>query len=112
MLETYTRIYTLADEPAAPRLRQLAPLRSIGNAAPAIAKLRMNKSAEEIALIQRATDVTLDAHRTAWQHATAGLYEYQIAAAMSGVYMADAQKREKTLWRFMVVLGWGVCVFC
>lgn len=87
LLETYARIYTLADEPAAARLRQLAPLRSIGNAAPAIAKLRMNKSSEEIALIQRATDVTLDAHRAAWQHAAPGLFEYQIAAAMTGVYM-------------------------
>src|SRR6202011_1199898 len=87
LLETYARIYTLAEEPAAARLRQLAPLRSIGNAAPAIAKLRMNKSSEEIALIQRATDVTLDAHRAAWQHAAPGLFEYQIAAAMTGVYM-------------------------
>ncbi len=89
MLEAYARVYTLADQPAAARLRQLAPLRDIANAAPSIAKLRMAKSPEEIALIQHATDVTLAAHRAAWQRAAPGLYEYQVAAAMTETY-ADA----------------------
>jgi len=86
MLQAYARIYTLADQPAAARLKQLAPLRDIANAAPGIAKLRMAKSPEEIALIQHATDVTLAAHRVAWQRATPGLYEYQVAAAMTETY--------------------------
>ena len=86
VLEAYSRIYTLVDHPAAARLRQLAPFRDISSAALAIAKLRMNKSPEEIALIQYATDVTLEAHRAAWQRAAPGLYEYQIAAAMLDVY--------------------------
>ena len=89
LLEAYARIYTLSDQPAAARLRQLAPLRDIANAAPAIAKLRMAKSSEEIALIQHSTDVTLAAHRAAWQRAAPGLYEYQIAGAMAETY-ADA----------------------
>jgi Xaa-Pro aminopeptidase len=89
VLQTYTRIYTLEDQPASARLKQLAPLRAIGNAAPGIAKLRMSKSPEEIALIQHATDVTLEAHRAAWQRAAPGVYEYQVAATMSGIY-ADA----------------------
>jgi Xaa-Pro aminopeptidase len=49
----------------------------------------MTKSPEEIALIQRATDITLEGHRAAWQRAAPGLYEYQVAATMSEVY-ADA----------------------
>jgi len=86
MLETYARVYTVADSPAAARLKQLAPLRTVGNASTAIAKLRMNKSPEELALIQRAIDVTLDAHRAAWQRAAPGLYEYQVAATMTGIF--------------------------
>ena len=61
VLQTYTRIYTLEEQAASTRLKQLAPLRAIASAAPAIAKLRMSKSPEEIALIQHATDVTLEA---------------------------------------------------
>ena len=86
VLEAYSRLYTLVDQPSTQRLRQLAPLRDISSAALAIAKLRMSKSPEEIALIQHATDVTLEAHRVAWQRAAPGLYEYQIAAAMMDVY--------------------------
>ncbi len=86
VLDAFTQIYTLKDEPAATRLGQLAPLREIGNAAPAIAKLRMHKSPEEIALIQHSTDITLQAHRAAWRRAAPGLYEYQIAATMAAVY--------------------------
>ncbi len=89
ILQAYARIYTLADQPAAARLKQLAPLRDIANAGPAIARLRMSKSPEEIALIQHATDVTLEAHRAAWRRAAQGLYEYQIAAVMTETY-ADA----------------------
>jgi len=86
VLEAYSRLYTLVDQPAAARLKELAPLRSISGAALAIAKLRMHKSPEEIALIEHATAVTLDAHRLAWQRAVPGLNEYQIAAAMMDVY--------------------------
>jgi Xaa-Pro aminopeptidase len=92
-LESYPRVYTLLDQPAASRLKQLAPLRDPASAALAIAKLRMHKSTEEIALIQHSIDVTLQAHRSAWQRATAGVYEYQIAAGMMDAYMAAGCER-------------------
>ena len=87
VLESYSRIYTLADSLRSVRLKQLAPLRDIGSAAPAIARLRMHKSAEEIALLQHSIDVTLQAHRAAWQRAAPGVYEYQIGAGMMDVYI-------------------------
>ena len=93
VLQAYARIYTLTDQPAAARLKQLEPLREISNAASAIAKLRMSKSAEEIALIQRATDVTLEGHRAAWQRAAPGLYEYQVAATMTGIFAESGCER-------------------
>ena len=86
VLEAYAGIYTLTDQPAAARLTQLAPLRKIADAAPAVASLRMHKSPQEIALIQHATDITLEAHRAAWRRAAPGLYEYQIAATMTDVF--------------------------
>jgi Xaa-Pro aminopeptidase len=76
----------LTDQPAAARLKLLEPLREISNVASAIAKLRMSKSPEEIALIQRATDVTLQGHRAAWERAAPGLYEYQVAGTMTGIF--------------------------
>ena len=93
VLEAYFRIYTLTGQPAADRLKQLAPLRDVANAAPAIAKLRMHKSAEEIALIQRATDATIAAHRAAWRRAAPGVYEYEVAATMTDVYSEKGCER-------------------
>jgi len=93
VLEAYARIYTLVDQPAAAKLKELAPLRPVSGAALAIAKLRMHKSPEEVALIQKATDVTLAAHRLAWQRAAPGMYEYQIAAAMMDSYQEAGCER-------------------
>ena len=62
-------------------------------AAPAIAKLRMKKSQAEIALVQQATDVGMEAHRTAWKRIKPGLMEYQVAAAMSNVYFDHGCER-------------------
>src|SRR5205085_12604381 len=71
----------------------LAPLREIVNAAGAIAKLRMDKSPAELAFIQKATDVSVEAHRAAWKAAAAGMYEYQVAAAMMNVYFSHGCER-------------------
>ena len=80
------KIYTVENDAASASLRTLLPLREIGNASPAIARLRMKKSPAEIAMIQHSTDATIDAHRAAWKRIEAGLYEYQIASVMSAVY--------------------------
>src|SRR5207244_1947735 len=77
----------------AAKLDRLAPLREILDARPAIAKLRMKKSPEEIALIQRSTNVSLEAHRAAWKRAAPGLYEYQIAATMESVFSENGCER-------------------
>jgi Xaa-Pro aminopeptidase len=92
-LESYAHLYTLTDQPAAARLKQLAPMRDVASASVAIARLRMHKSAEEISLLQHSIDVTLQAHRAAWQQAAPGLYEYQIASRMMDVYMAAGCER-------------------
>ena len=53
----------------------------------------MHKSPEELSLIQRSIDVTLEAHRTAWKRAAPGEYEYQVAAAMTAVYFGEGCER-------------------
>ena len=89
LMRQYPRLYALKGT----RLEKLAPLREISDAQPAIAKLRMKKSPEEIALIERATNVSIDAHRAAWKRAAPGLYEYQIAATMTGIFAENGCER-------------------
>lgn len=91
-LERYSRIYTLG-QPAVDMLKSLAPLRDISDAGPLIARQRMHKSPAELALLQKSVDVTIAAHRTAWKRAAPGLYEYQVAAAMSSVYFDHGCER-------------------
>ncbi|MBI4874074.1 MAG: M24 family metallopeptidase, partial [Acidobacteria bacterium] len=52
-----------------------------------IARLRMKKSAQERELIQRATEVTIDAHLAAWKRAAPGLFEYQAATTFTATLM-------------------------
>ena len=85
-LETTTKIYGLIDFNRPQPLRRLANTRKLENAAPILFPMRMHKSPAEIELLQQSVNVTLDAHRAAWQRTAAGLYEYQIGATMVNVY--------------------------
>jgi len=91
-LDRYSRIYTIGDQSTV-LVKALAPMRDVSGAAPMIARLRMHKSPEELALLQRSVDVTLEAHRAAWKRAAPGLYEYQIAASMADVYFDEGCER-------------------
>jgi Xaa-Pro aminopeptidase len=86
LLESSKNVYTLTSDLQAQKLHQLSLYHTRMDAGPPIARLRMVKSPAEIDLIQHSTDVTVAAHRKAWSMMKSGLYEYQIAAAMSNVY--------------------------
>ena len=73
-LSEHERVYTLPNSTFGDKLKSLYPFRDISDAAPLIAKLRVKKSAAEVAAIQRATDVSLEGHRAAWKRMAAGLY--------------------------------------
>jgi Xaa-Pro aminopeptidase len=47
----------------------------------------MKKSEAEIAAIQHATDVSIEAHRAAWKRVTAGEHEYHVAAAFLETFL-------------------------
>jgi Xaa-Pro aminopeptidase len=91
-LEHFDRVYTVSEQSTS-QIKALAPLRDVSDASLTIARLRMHKSAEELALIQKSIDVTLDAHKAAWKRAAPGLYEFQVAATMTDVYFDQGCER-------------------
>lgn len=74
-------------QPAAPRA-QLKDIRA------QIAALRQVKSPDEIALLTRAIEMTVDSHLAAMRMARPGLYEYQIAAKMEEVHAMSGSESE------------------
>jgi Xaa-Pro aminopeptidase len=86
-LSAHEKVYALPNSAFTDKLKPLYPFRDISDAAPLIAKFRMKKSAAELAAIQRATDVSLEAHRAAWKRMAAGLYEYQLEATLMNSFI-------------------------
>ncbi|HYZ87534.1 MAG TPA: Xaa-Pro peptidase family protein [Bryobacteraceae bacterium] len=92
-LESGKKIYTLAGDERADALKQTLRNREFADVGLPIARLRQVKSKAELKLIQRATDVTLDAHREAWRMIRPGVKEYQIATEMAGTYFSQGCER-------------------
>jgi Xaa-Pro aminopeptidase len=86
-MESAETIYALGGDVQARDLARLAPLHERRDAADLVTRLRLKKSAAEIALIRKATEATVAAHRAAWKRMKPGLVEYQIAATMVGTYL-------------------------
>jgi len=85
----HEKLYALQNSEIADKLRSLYPFRTIADATPVIAKLRMKKSPAEIAAIQHATDVSLEAHRALWKRIAAGMYEYQLQATLVDTFLEN-----------------------
>lgn len=86
-LESSARISALLREPYITRLKSLAPLRELEDAESKLGPLRAKKSAAELELIQRSTDVSVEAHRAAWRRIAPGVAEYQVAATMTSAML-------------------------
>jgi Xaa-Pro aminopeptidase len=86
-LESSARISALLREPYVTRLKSLAPLRELEDAESKLGPLRAKKSAAELELIQRSTDVSVEAHRAAWRRIAPGVAEYQVAATMTSAML-------------------------
>ena len=55
-------------------------------------EMRLFKSADEVKLMQRAADISVEAHRAAMRAARAGIHEYELQAEVERVFrMHDAQ---------------------
>jgi Xaa-Pro aminopeptidase len=70
------------------------PEAAVKDAAPAIYAMRQIKSAGELALLQKAVDLSIDAQIAAMHDMRPGLYEYQIAARMKEVHEMGGCERE------------------
>jgi Xaa-Pro aminopeptidase len=80
-------VLALSRDPAVVKLKSLAPLRRFEDAEPVISKFRARKSAAEIERIERASAVSVAAHRAAWKRIAPGLFEYQVAATTTYVLL-------------------------
>lgn len=92
-LEKPRKIFADFSAPHAEKYKGVLSLRKTEDARPLVTKLRMKKSANEIAMIEHTTNVTIAAHQAAWQRAAAGLNEFQVAATMSNVYFEGGCER-------------------
>lgn len=88
-LTAHDKMYAPLNQPLAGKLQSLYPFRDLSDATPLITKLRMKKSPAELAAIQRATDVSLEAQRAAWKRMTPGMFEYQISATLWNTYLEN-----------------------
>jgi Xaa-Pro aminopeptidase len=75
-------------------LRAAAPHPAIKDATPALDNLRLVKDDGELALMQKAIDLSVDAHFDAMKTMKPGLFEYQIAARMKEVHEWGGCERE------------------
>jgi Xaa-Pro dipeptidase len=69
-------------------LQKALPHVIIHNAAPVVRPCRMVKSAAELALMQKATDITIAAYRYTWKRVERGMRPSDIAAIMDGATVA------------------------
>lgn len=92
-LEGAGKIYVLLRVDRSSPLKRLTGKRPIENAAPLLFPLRQVKSPAELALIRHSIDVSIDAHRAAWQRAASGLFEYQVSATMTNIYFEAGCER-------------------
>jgi Xaa-Pro aminopeptidase len=75
-------------------LQQVAPQIKLKDIRPQIGTLRQFKSPGELAFLQRAIDLSLDAHLEAMRMMRPGLYEYQVAAKMVEVHAMGGSEAE------------------
>jgi Xaa-Pro aminopeptidase len=86
LTESAHHVYMDSSDARAQKLKTLAALHDLSEAAPEVARLRVVKSAAEIGLIEKSVEATVSAHLAAWKMVKPGLHEYEIAAAMTNVY--------------------------
>jgi len=66
---------------------------SIVDAATVVHEARLRKSALELSAMQRAIDITRDAHVEAMAHAAPGMFEYEVEAVLRGIFRRFGSER-------------------
>ncbi|MFZ1204721.1 MAG: Xaa-Pro peptidase family protein [Candidatus Acidiferrales bacterium] len=104
LAKTYPDFYTLiapTDEDGYPHftkmndwLRNALPHATLLDITPTLDAMRQVKSPGELALMQKAIDLSIDAHLDAMRQMRPGLFEYQIAARMKKIHEWGGCERE------------------
>jgi Xaa-Pro aminopeptidase len=104
LAKTYPVFYTLlppSHEEGYPHLtnwsgwiREMLPQSKVVDIAPVIDGMRQIKSPGELALIQKAVDLSVDAQLDAMKRMQPGLFEYQVAARMKEIHEMGGCERE------------------
>ena len=77
----------------AERARAELPGVQVASAADAVGDMRRIKSAPEIALLQKAIDITGEAHRDIAQSLRPGMYEYEVQAVLEAAFTRNGSER-------------------
>jgi len=85
-------------------LYQILPQTSFRDAAPLVGVMRQIKSPTEMALIERAVELSIDAHLEAMKMMHPGLYEYEVAARMEYIHKRGGCEAEA----YAPIVGSGV----
>ena len=75
-------------------LKRTVPGANIRDASPTIDAMRQVKSPDELALMRKAIDASIDAHLDAMKRMRPGLFEYQVAARMKEIHEFEGCSRE------------------
>ena len=104
LAKTYPNFYTLLppdQEEGYPHLtnwsqwlRGVLTQSSLRDVTPVLDAMRQVKSAGELALLQKAVDLSVDAHLDAMKRVRPGLFEYQVAARMKEIHEMGGCERE------------------
>jgi Xaa-Pro aminopeptidase len=86
------------------RIRQTAPHATIVDVAPFVAEMRKLKSAAEVALLQKAIDITGEAQSEAARSIRPGALEYQTQAAIEAAFTRNGSERPG----FPSIVGSGI----
>jgi Xaa-Pro aminopeptidase len=86
------------------RLRQLAPNVQVIDVSPIIGEMRKIKSPAEIELLQRAIDITGEAHRDVVRAIKPGAHEYEAQAALEAAFTRNGAERPG----FPSIVGSGI----
>ena len=93
LLESSQRVYMGPGDTRAQKLRAIAGLHEQADSGPEIARLRVIKSPAEIGLLEKSAEATIPAHLAAWKRVKPGVFEYELAAAMTNVYFEKGCER-------------------
>ena len=94
ILEVRNTVYTLTDqEPVLSRLREVEPRANIEDIRPSIAAMRQVKAPTEISLLEKAIEITMNAHRAAAAIIRPEVMEYEVEAVIEFYFRQGGAER-------------------